>query len=209
MQKILIYDCEIIKCIPDKIKDPRFNYCQGWTDFKNMGISVIGTWRNFRTKNNEEKYKAYVNSRSKIGCMDISWANFFFTLVAECDLLIGFNSVSFDDNLINNNISSAQTPIKTNFDLLREVRIASGEPPEYTKGVTKGGLSFNELAQLNLEIAKSGDGQLAPKLWQLGHQDKVVNYCLNDVAITKELYFKFINEGLTINSTQTIKYEKK
>ncbi|GEM_PF-3080833 len=43
---ILIYDCEIIKCIPPKEgeRDPSLRYCRGWRDFEGMGISLIGAW---------------------------------------------------------------------------------------------------------------------------------------------------------------------
>ena len=52
----LIYDCEIVRCIPPKgvnvvVDNPseyfhrfgdRLEYCSGWDDFENMGISVVG-----------------------------------------------------------------------------------------------------------------------------------------------------------------------
>lgn len=44
--KILIYDCEIIKCIPirSEKRDPSLEYCAGWEDYDGMGISLIGAW---------------------------------------------------------------------------------------------------------------------------------------------------------------------
>lgn len=44
MKKILIYDCEIIKAIrdPKKVDLAHIEYCNGWDDYENMGISVIG-----------------------------------------------------------------------------------------------------------------------------------------------------------------------
>lgn len=42
----LIYDCEIVNCIPDRngYQKPGFTYCKGWNDHANMGISLIGAW---------------------------------------------------------------------------------------------------------------------------------------------------------------------
>lgn len=40
---------------------------------------------------------------------------------------------------------------------------------------------------------KSGNGELAPILWQDGKHQQVIDYCLNDVKLLRSLYFKFIN----------------
>jgi hypothetical protein len=73
-------------------------------------------------------------------------------------------------------------------DLLCEVRVAVGMPPHYVKGVTRKGYSLNDLAQANLNIEKTGSGAIAPQLWQKGDKGKVIDYCLNDVMLLKELY---------------------
>ena len=40
----IIYDCEIIRCIPprDGIRNDDLAYCNGWHDYEGMGISVVG-----------------------------------------------------------------------------------------------------------------------------------------------------------------------
>ena len=42
----IIYDCEIIRCIPprDGIRNDDLAYCDGWHDYEGMGISVIGAY---------------------------------------------------------------------------------------------------------------------------------------------------------------------
>jgi hypothetical protein len=44
--RVLIYDIEIEKGIPDKKnpREPDIAYCAGWDDHANMGISVIGAY---------------------------------------------------------------------------------------------------------------------------------------------------------------------
>jgi hypothetical protein len=76
------------------------------------------------------------------------------------------------------------------YDLLCEVRAASGQPRQYTPRVTRGGYSLDALAKANLEISKSGRGDLAPKLWQRGEYGAVIDYCLRDVMLTKRLFEK-------------------
>lgn len=42
MTSILVYDTEIKHMVPgDHPRDPELTYCEGWTDFIGMGISVL------------------------------------------------------------------------------------------------------------------------------------------------------------------------
>jgi hypothetical protein len=43
-----------------------------------------------------------------------------------------------------------------------------------------------KLGQAN-GFPKTGSGELAPKLWQDGRFQDVIDYCLNDVKITNEI----------------------
>lgn len=173
MTKKLFYDCEIINCIPSYYEEnnPKYKYCDGWHDFKNMGIAVIGTYISWL-----DIYQSYQGYEITA----------FQSLVNEADEIIGFNSINFNDNLLQaNNIS-----ISTTYDLLCEVRVAAGMPPHYVKGLTRGGYSLGALAEINLGEGKTGSGELAPMLWQDGQQKQVVDYCLNDVKLLVELYNK-------------------
>lgn len=167
----IIYDCEIIRCIPEKgvEQDPDLFYCDGWHDYEAMGISCIGVY-DFATDScrvfladNLKQFQALAQSRQHI---------------------IGFNSLAFDDKLCTAN----GLKIQTTYDLLCEVRVAAGMPPYYVKGVTQAGYSLERLAQTNLGYGKSGDGANAAKLWQRGQYGQVIDYCLGDIAITKKLF---------------------
>jgi hypothetical protein len=37
----LVYDCEIVKAIPNGQKKKGIEYCEGWGNFEGMGVSVI------------------------------------------------------------------------------------------------------------------------------------------------------------------------
>lgn len=43
---MIIYDCEIVKAIPNKegLLIPNIQYCAGWREFSEMGISCIGAY---------------------------------------------------------------------------------------------------------------------------------------------------------------------
>jgi hypothetical protein len=165
----LIYDCETINCIPIGEYNPDFQYCKSRDDFKGMGLSVIGAYASWTGR-----YHVFLNDN----LYD------FRDLIKQAERIVGFNSLAFDDKLCWAN----DIQIKTNYDLLCEVRVAAGMPPHYVKGVTRKGYSLNDLAQANLNIEKTGSGAIAPQLWQKGDKGKVIDYCLNDVMLLKELY---------------------
>ena len=177
----IIYDCEIIKCIPprDGIRNDDFAYCDGWHDHANMGISVIGAY-DYLTG----QLKSYVDFDlvpELPGCSDFDE---FEHLASLRDHVIGFNSLGFDDKLC----TAHDIQVETTYDLLCEVRVASGQPPNYVKGKTKAGYSLDALAKASLGDQKTGHGELAPELWQRGKYYEVIRYCLNDVWLTKRLF---------------------
>jgi len=169
----LVYDAEILRCIPQKGLNPQthpdLDFCAGWEDFEHMGISVIGAFDSAT-----RLYRVFLAD------------NFdeFQSLVDECDTIVGFNSISFDDRLC----AANGLRVTTTYDLLREVRIASGQPPDYVPGVTRSGYNLNALAHATLGLSKSGTGEMAPVLWQRGQRGQVIDYCLRDVALTWWLY---------------------
>lgn len=185
--KALIYDCEIIKAIPGKYepRDPSIKYCDGWHDHANMGISVICAYH-------------YPTDRYRVFCQD----NFgeFQGLVMACDQIIGFNSIKFDDQLC----AAHGIKVQTTYDLLCEVFEASGQPRQYTPGLTRSGYGLHQIAHANLGQGKTGNGALAPVQWQYGQIGQVIDYCLQDVALVKKLIDKLPvlidpTDGSTLN----------
>lgn len=168
--KTLIYDCEIIKCIPNGARFSGFEYCDGWDDYENMGVSVIG----------------YHWEGNLHHCLPPNWGN-LPVIVSEADRIVGFNSKSFDDNLLRANGIN----IKTNFDLLEEIRIAAYGSPRWEDTPKGHSYSLGKIGSAN-GFPKNGSGELAPQLWQQGRKDEVIEYCLNDVAITQKLYNLFL-----------------
>jgi len=180
---MIIFDCEIIKGIAkhpeDRIED--IEYCDGWKDFEGMGISVICAYD-------------YAEDRHRVFCQDNLDA--FQELVDSTDIVIGYNSIAFDNPLCAaNNIN---IPASKSYDLLVEIWDAAGIGREfhYPSHV---GYGLDACASLNLGTQKSGNGAMAPVCWQRGQIGDVIDYCLNDIRLTKGLIDMVIKEGGLLN----------
>ncbi|MBU2566059.1 ribonuclease H-like domain-containing protein [Patescibacteria group bacterium] len=55
-------------------------------------------------------------------------------------------------------------------------------------------VKLDSVAQATLGIGKSGDGLMAVEYWRNGEIDKLRDYCLQDVKVTKDVYEKALNE---------------
>jgi DEAD/DEAH box helicase domain-containing protein len=108
----------------------------------------------------------------------------FKVAVESADTIMGFNSKRFDDQLC----AANGIKVTTNYDLLEEIRIAAYGSPHWED--QPGGFSYSlgAIASAN-DLTKTGSGTQAPKLWQQGMKEEVIDYCINDVKITKEIYF--------------------
>lgn len=97
-------------------------------------------------------------------------------LFEAADALVGYNSDHFDIPVLNRYYAGDLTKIKS-IDLLKEVKNVLGRR-----------LKLESLAQATLGRGKSGDGMEATRWWREGKTDKVREYCIDDVRITRELY---------------------
>lgn len=100
----------------------------------------------------------------------------FWPLVEETDALVGFNSDTFDIPLLNKYYPGDLTNIKS-IDLLKDVHKSLGRR-----------IRLNNLAEATLGEGKSADGLKAIEWWQQGLVDKVREYCLQDVKVTKDIF---------------------
>lgn len=165
----LIYDCEIVKAIPNKGDDrlEGIDYCDGWRDFENMGISVICAceWPKMI-------YRVFLED------------NFpdFESLAEEVDYVVGFNSIPFDNELLAAT-TGYEIPEERSFDILRELWAAVGLGPKFVYP-THMGYGLDDVGLANGLGGKSGSGAKAPVWWQRGSRGKVIDYCLRDVILT-------------------------
>lgn len=74
---------------------------------------------------------------------------------------------------------------KTN-DLLRRIWVALGFNPDVWQA-GMGGAKLDDIASATIGASKIGNGADAPKWYQAGQIQRVVNYCADDVAIERDL----------------------
>lgn len=166
---ILIYDTEICHGVttPDNQPQPGYKYAKGWTDFAGMGIAVICAYDIA-----EAQYRVFMAD------------NFsgFQELVNQRDAVLGFNNHHFDDKLLRAN--GFTLPHEKSLDLAAAIWRAAGIP----NGEHPKGLGLNACCKANSLPTKSGNGAAAPQDFQDGRIGRVIDYCLNDVRCTLQLY---------------------
>lgn len=126
-----------------------------------LSISLVGVW-----DSETNSYTSYLEE--ELGKL--------WPLLEKADLLIGFNSDHFDIPLLNKYYPGNLTRIKS-IDLLKEVKAVIGRR-----------VKLDTLAQATLGAKKTATGLKAYEWWKRGEIDKIREYCLEDVRITKELY---------------------
>ena len=172
----VVYDIEIVKGIRSRKEKgiEGIEYCKGWHDHANMGISVIGA---FDSK----------ESRYRVFCED----NFdeFFDLVSQRDLAVSFNGIGFDNKVLDLRITGkCMSELCEQYDILREIWISAKLNPDKFYWRTHGGYGLDDMAEANGLGSKSGHGALAPVQWQRGETGTVIDYCLQDVHLTRDLF---------------------
>jgi hypothetical protein len=183
---ILIYDLEICNAIPPKDDidiDPTVTYCEGWSDFENMGISYF-SWAvlNSDTLRIESAFT---------GIWDVGSVSQILLLLNEKhDLVAGFNSRKFDDRLL----AANGINITTDIDILEEVLFAADQldKPYWQDGRS---YSLDRVTSAN-NLKKIGTGANAPLLWQKGEFTELALYSVTDAIIEAAVLAKLIEGSL-------------
>ena len=200
---ILIYDCEIIKAVPVDYKNQALiegiEYCEGWRDFDNMGISVIGAYLSW-----EKEFIAFTDEPSIDKSSKVLPLSYFQDALNKADILVGFNHLSFDNNLIKANNFEIPSTIR-HYDILVEMWNAAGLGTEFIFPHSAG-FSLDQTCKVNGIGEKTGTGANAAILWQRGKYQEVIDYCLNDVKLTLDLLKNIqANDGWINNPKTKIK----
>ena len=143
------------------IETTNFFHDVGKNDPSLLDLAVIGIY-DF----SEDKYSTFEQNE-----LPSLWQ-----ILGKTDLLVGFNSDHFDIPLLNKYCPNDITKIKS-LDLLKEVRNSCGKR-----------IGLGHLAESTLGVGKSSDGIQAVEWWRKGEKEKVKEYCIQDVKVTKELY---------------------
>lgn len=158
----------------------------GWDATDKLGVAVACVWE-------------YQTSRMRVyGPDDVDMLR---RRLMDADRISGYNIWNFDFPVIwgipkqlwlngdgfEGRVSTIKFGLKSKTnDLLRRIWIAQGFKPDvWQNGM--GGSKLDDIAGATISVRKIGNGADAPKWFQAGHIQKVVNYCADDVAIERDL----------------------
>jgi len=96
--------------------------------------------------------------------------------LSQLDRVVGFNLIRFDYKVLAG-LSDFDFYHLPTLDILMKVHEVLGYR-----------LSLDHLAQSTLGARKSADGLMALQWWQQGKVDKIIQYCTQDVRVTRDLY---------------------
>ncbi|NCD13092.1 MAG: hypothetical protein EOL93_11130 [Epsilonproteobacteria bacterium] len=129
----------------------------------------------------------------------------FKALVERTDYVCGFNNHNFDDNLCN--AHGLTIPKEKSKDVLQMIWAALGLGCEFKRG-THAGYSLEAMVKTNCPDVKlkQFSGAMAPICYQTGKMGSVIDYCLHDVHMLKQLVNHIRLNGFLISpKNQTLK----
>ncbi len=94
----------------------------------------------------------------------------------RCDRIIGYNLFGFDYPCLQRYYTGKIASLPT-VDLLAEIEKQIGHR-----------VKLDDVAQATLGVGKSGSGLMAVEYWRKGEIDKLRDYCLQDVKVTRDVY---------------------
>lgn len=102
--------------------------------------------------------------------------NKLWPLMEQADMLVTYNGDHFDIPLLNKYYAGDLTQIKS-LDLLVEIKKSLGRR-----------IKLDDVASATLGQSKSADGLQSIVWWRQGKIDEVVDYCKQDVKVTRNVY---------------------
>ncbi len=135
---------------------------------KKLGVSVVGVY-DYKDK----RMKTFLeNELSRL-----------FKLLEDCSLIIGFNVISFDLQVLQPYYPGDISKLPV-FDILDYFREKVGRR-----------LGLNDMVFATLGKKKTGHGLIAVEYFKEGKINELKKYCLDDVMLTKELFEYGVQHG--------------
>ena len=146
-------------------------------DPADLDVSVVCLW-----DSESDKYLSFLEDQ-----FDDMWPYF-----ENADLIVTYNGKHFDLPCLQPHAPLDLSAIK-HVDLFEKMNKVTGKK-----------LPLNGIAQSTLGIAKSGHGLDAIAWWNAGEIQKIIDYCIQDVKVTKAVYdHAFENKELKYQDRNT------
>ena len=140
----------------------------GWDNVADMGVSVVVTFNS-----GDDRFHVYEEQ-------DLP---FLFEELFAADLVVGYNVRNFDYRVLSRYATRPLDGVPT-LDLADAIAKASGHR-----------VKLDNLAKTTLNSGKGGAGSEAPLLFRDGLMYELVEYCVQDVRITRDLYRHGVAHG--------------
>lgn len=140
----------------------------GWKNFKQLEASVACAYDS-RT----DKFLTY--RESELGAL---------AELCKERLIIGYNVIGFDLPILEKYGVPPISELDV-FDIMIDFHNVSGW--KFVK--------LEKIAQATLGVGKSADGLMAVEWWKTGEIDKIIEYCLQDVKVTRDVFLHGLNKG--------------
>jgi len=114
-----------------------------------------------------------------------------FKRLEHCDGIIGYNTISFDIPVLNRYYPGDLLKI-SQIDLLAIIERSLGFR-----------IKLDDVAAATIGTRKSAHGLLAVEWWKQGRVQDVIDYCLQDVKVTKEVYEFGLKNGYILFDDRT------
>lgn len=176
--RVLVYDMEILRPIPEH---------NGKADWVYAKSGKCGIASGVIYDSDTGRYHLY----------DKHMVEEFVEHLNQADLAVGFNNVGFDKPAIEG--SSGREITSKQLDILDELRRNHN-----IKGHGLWGLGA--ICERTLGVGKSGNGASAPSLAAASQWGRLLDYNLNDVHLTKELFNHIVEEGWLMGPDGQKKY---
>ena len=138
-----------------------FDEVGGRSQFHRLGVSV-GV--------------AYRYDRDEFLVVEEDTIDQLVALLLQADLVVGYNIRGFDYEVLRAYTDEDLASLPT-FDLMFDLEEKLGFRPK-----------LDSVVSATLGVGKSADGLQALEWWRRGEIDKIIDYCRQDVRVTRDLY---------------------
>lgn len=160
-----------------------------WKDWGFLGISVAASYDWFT---------------GQYGVYALDNIQKLVDLLNSADVITGFNIMNFDVPLLSYHASELDRPLKNSlisYDMLLESwagaeRAGLKKPGQHISGFK---LDNHLISMLGPDFVKTGEGAMAPALWESGRTGELMDYCLNDAHRERLLFEEFWKTGKVSN----------
>jgi len=97
--------------------------------------------------------------------------------LGKADLVVGYNLFGFDYPVLQQYSDSVRLADLPSVDMMVEVQKRLGFR-----------LKLDSIATATLQVGKSADGLQAVRWWREGRIDEIIDYCKQDVEVTRKVY---------------------